>query len=92
MFYLFQSLIEPILLYGSDVWGLSTCAENELDYLMLSFIRNVLNIKLTTSNVISLGETGQIPSSTKYHMKVLAYFVRLRILPNPLCAKMLSMN
>ena len=73
MFYLFQSLVEPILLYGSYVWGLSTCAGNKLDSVMLSFIRNVLRVKSTTSNVISVGETGQILPSTKSHMNVFAY-------------------
>ena len=69
MFYLFHSLDEPILLYGSDVWGMSTCAGNKLDFVLLSFIRNVLHVKSTTSNVISVGETGQ---STKSHMNVFA--------------------
>ena len=63
MFNLFQSLIEPILLHYSDAWGLSTCAGN--DSVMLSFIRNVLHIKSTTSNVISSRETSQITQSTK---------------------------
>ena len=92
MFYLFQSLVEPILLYGSDVWGLSTCAGNKLDSVMLSFIRNVLHVKSTTSNVISVGETGQILPSTKSHMNVFAYFVRLRHLPKSMCVKMFLMN
>ena len=69
MFYLFQSLIEPILLYGSDVWGLSTCADNKLDSVMLPFIRNGLHAK-STSNVISVGETGQILPNYKSHMNV----------------------
>ena len=87
MFYLFQSLIEPILLYGSDVWGLSTCAGNKLDSVMLSFIRYVLHVKSTTSNVISVGETGQILPSYKSHMNVFAYFVRLRNLPKSMCVR-----
>ena len=87
MFYLFQSLIEPILLNGSDVWGLSTCAGNKLDSVMLSFIRNVLHVKSTTSNIISVGETGQILSSYKSHMNVFAYFVRLRNLPKSMCVR-----
>ena len=87
MFYLLHSLVEPILLYGSDVWGLSTCAGNKLDSVMLSFIRNVLHVKSTTSNVISVGETGQILPSTKSNMNVFAYFVRLRHLPKSMCVK-----
>ena len=85
MFYLLQSLIEPILLYGSDVWGLSTCTGNKLDTVMLSFIRNVLHVKSTTSDVISVGGTGQILPSYKSHMNVFAYFVRLRNLPKSMC-------
>ena len=87
MFYLFQSLIEPILFYGSDVWGLSTCASNKLDSDMPSLIRNVLHVTSTTNNVISVGETGQILPSYKSHMNVFAYFVRLRNLPKSMCVR-----
>ena len=54
---------------------------------MLSFIRNVLHVKSTTSNVISVGETGQILPSYKSHMNVFAYFVRLRNLPKSMCVR-----
>ena len=81
MFHLFQTLIEPILLYNNDVWGLSTCAGNKLNSVMLSFIRNALHVKSTTCNVIGVGETGQILQSHKSYMNVFAYFVRWRDLP-----------
>ena len=87
MFYLFQSFIEPILLYGSDGCGLSTCAGNKLDSVMLSFIRNVLHVKSATNNVISVGETGQILPSYKSHMDVFAYLVRLMNLPKSMCVR-----
>ena len=85
MFYLFQTLIEPILLYSNDVWGLSTCAGNKLNSVMLSLIRNVLHVKSTTCNVIAVGETGQILQSHKSYMNVFAYFVRRRDLPKSMC-------
>ena len=87
MFYLFQSMVEPILLYGSDVWGFSASAGSKLDSVMLSYVRNVLRVKSTTSNVISWGETGLIPMSIKSHINVLTYFVRLRDLPNSMVVR-----
>ena len=73
--------------YGSGMWGLSTCAGNKLDTVMLSFIRNILHVKSTTSNVISVEEIGQILPSYQSHMNVFAYFVRLRNLPKSMCLR-----
>ena len=77
MLYLYESMIEPILLYGSDLWGSSkTCTQN-INKVFLWFVRIVLNIKSTTSNIITMGESGMIPPNIKCHINVIIYFVRL---------------
>ena len=77
MLYLYESMIEPILLYGSDLWGSSkTCTQN-INKVFLWFVRIVLNIKSTTSNIITMGESGMIPPNIKCHINAITYFIRL---------------
>ena len=80
-FHIYQSMIEPILLYGSDLWGASLLCTSKIDKIYLWFIRMVLNIKATTSNVITIGEAGIIPPKIKCHQNVILYFIRLNSLP-----------
>ena len=75
-------MIEPILLYGSDLWGVSQHCVSNIDKLYLWFIRITLNIKATTSNIITMGESGMIPPKVKCHENVILYFIRLNSLPN----------
>ena len=74
-------MIEPILLYGSDLWGASLLSTSNIDKIYLWFIRIVLNIKATTSNIMTMGESGIIPPKVKCHENVIMYFCRLNSLP-----------
>ena len=80
-FHLYESMIEPILLYGSDLWGASRVCTANINKIYLWYIRIVLNIKATTSNKITMGETGIIPPEVKCHQSVMLYFIRLNSLP-----------
>ena len=82
MFYLYESMIEPILLYGSDLWGSFKDCTKDINKIYLWFIRIVLNIKATTCNVITMGESGIIPPEVKCHINSILYFIRLNSLPN----------
>ena len=63
MFYIFDTLLKPILTYGSDVWGISKIGRSSLDSFFLKFVKNTLSVKISTSNLMILGESGQIPPS-----------------------------
>ena len=76
-FDIFDTMIRPIITYGSDVWGLCKSGLHDLDKLFLNYIRCVLCIKATTSNIIVYGECGKIPPSIYCHANVLCYFHRL---------------
>ena len=58
-FKLFDAVIKPILMYGSDVWGHNKSGTSMIDKVMLRFSRCVLNTKLPlvmlwfTENVVS---------------------------------------
>ena len=45
------------------------------------YVRCVLKVKATTSNVKVIGESGQLPPSVFSHINVLSYMGRLRTLP-----------
>ena len=70
-------MIEPILTYGSDLWGASSTCTEDINKIYLWFIRLVLNVKATTSNKITMGEAGIIPPRIKCHENVILYFIRL---------------
>lgn len=83
MFHLFNATVMPILTYGSDIWGTNQNAIRAIDKVFLHFIRLVLGVKATTSNIITIGESGQIPPSIKCHIKTLLNFHRLNRFPPP---------
>ena len=59
---LFRSLIEPILLYASDYWGiLKMPTNNPVENVFTSFCKQLLGVQKQTSNVGVLLELGQIP-------------------------------
>ena len=61
--YMYQSLIQPILLYGSDIWGMNTAAQRSLDKVFYWFLKILLNVKRNTSNVMLVGEVGMFPQA-----------------------------
>ena len=77
MFHIFDTLIMPILTYGSDVWGHNKNAHNMLDKVFLRFLRCTLGVKCTTSNIIVYGECGRMPPSTKCTINSLCFMNRL---------------
>ena len=79
---LFENLVRPILLYGSDGWGVNASIDMTIDKLFYQYMRCVLNVKSTASNVIVVGECGQMPPSLYCHMNTLSYLKRLQDLPD----------
>ena len=80
-FHIYESMIEPILLYGSDLWGVSKVCTADINKIYFWFVRNVLNIKATTSNHITMGESGIVPPKIKCHINAMLYFIRLNTMP-----------
>ena len=59
---LFSSLIEPILLYASDFWGiLKMPGSNPIETLFMSFCKQLLGVQKQTTNAGVLLELGQLP-------------------------------
>ena len=81
-FKLFDAVIKPILIYGSDVWGHNKSGTSMIDKVMLRFSRCVLNVKATTSNVMVYGECGILPPSVHCTVSTMCYMNRLHHMPN----------
>ena len=59
---LFDTLIKPILLYGSDFWGCLKCPKNNpIENLHMQFCRQLLGVQKNTTNYGVLLELGRIP-------------------------------
>ena len=81
LFDMFDTMIRPILTYGSDVWGLSKTGIDVVDKVFLNFARCTLSVKATTCNTIVYGECGRYPLSVFCHINVLCYLHRLLTMP-----------
>src|SRR6056300_1576225 len=63
MIALFNALVKPIIMYGCEVWSVLAKAVERTDKLYLQYLKHVLNVKTSTSNIITYGECGQIALS-----------------------------
>ena len=87
MFHIFDTLIMPILTYGSDIWGYNKVALTILDKVFLRSVRCTLGIKCTTSNIIVLGECGRMPPSVMCTINTLCFLNRLLCMDGDSLAK-----
>ena len=59
---LFDSLIKPILLYGSDFWGcLKMPKTNPIEIVQNKFLKDLLGVQKQTTNIGVLLEVGKLP-------------------------------
>ena len=68
---LFDSLVVPIILYGSEVWGVYNL--REVDKLHLKVCKLILGVRPQTSNTAVLGEFGIFPLSMLCKQRTLNY-------------------
>ena len=59
--FLFDSLVAPILLYGSEICG--AYSFKEIDKIHLRFCKRFIGVKIQTSKIAVLGDLGCFPLS-----------------------------
>ena len=75
MLNIFDHVVLPILLYGSEVWG---HANNPLvEKLHLMFCRNILRVNKYTPKCMIYGELGRYPLSLNVNQRLLSYWTKL---------------
>ena len=70
----FDSMITPILLYGTEVWGCENI--DIIDQFYLNFCKSLLDVKQTTPSVMIYGELGAMPLYLKIKSRVLSFWYR----------------
>ena len=75
LFKLFDTMIKPILLYGSEIWGfeISDTIENVQD----NFCKRFLKLPKNTFHEIARGECGRYPLYVDYYCRCIKYWIRL---------------
>ena len=78
---LFDSLISPILMYGSEILY-NGREQNGFEKIHLSYLKNMLGVRRQTPTLALYGDTGHFPLLLKQQVQTLKYWARLRTLPD----------
>jgi hypothetical protein len=79
---LFDSLVKPVLLYGSEIWGASiNSGNNPINKFTNKFYRTLLGVPRNTSNAGIHAELGRFPIHINAHQSMVRYWFRLITLP-----------
>lgn len=73
--HLFDTMVSPILLYGSEVWGYED--NSIIESLYLSFYKMILKVKKSTPNCIIYGELGRYPSDIFIKSRMIGFWKRI---------------
>ena len=72
---LFDTMIVPILLYGSEVWGVYNF--KEVDKLHIKFCKYILGIRQQIPNMAVYGELGRLPLSVICKERSLKFWIKI---------------
>ena len=72
---LFDSIILPILMYSSEIWGF--CRSDDIEKVHLRFLKQILGVCKQTSNVAVYGELGRFPLFVLRKIRILKYWFKI---------------
>ena len=72
---LFDKIVQPVALYGSEVWG--AYESKIVNRTQLKYLKQILRLKKCTSTNMVLGETGKLPLDTIIRSRVLNFWYKL---------------
>ena len=72
---IFENVVFPILLYGSEVWGFQSIVMLEVFY--RNFLKKLLKLRPSTPNCMVYGEVGALPLQVSVDKRVINYWLRL---------------
>ena len=72
--YLFTVLVEPVMLYASEIWGMHST--ETMERLVLSFCKHILCVPTTCSTTAVQGELGITPFRLTAASRAVKYFTR----------------
>ena len=87
---LFDKMILPILLYGSEIWGYENLDSIEVFY--RTFLKYILRLNIQTTNCMVYGEAGRKPLSIAIKSRMICFWHKTITGPsNKLSAKLLNL-
>lgn len=72
---MFDSMVEPILLYGSEVWGFEDMYL--IEQVHLKFCKRILRVRNTTANFMVYGELGRFPLELRDKLRMISFWAKL---------------
>jgi len=75
MFKIFDAMVLPILVYGSQIWGHTYSPE--IEQIQLQFCKYYLGVNSSVNNSMVLGECGRLPLCVYYHTICIKYWCKL---------------
>lgn len=69
---LFDTLIVPILLYSSEVWGFEN--KYNIEKMHLQFCKNLLKVRNSTPNFMVYGELGRVPLEISIKLRMVTFW------------------
>ena len=72
---LYETMLKPIMCYGSEVWGFT--GDKNLERVELYFLKSILHLPSVAPNMAVFGELGQLPIHLWWKERVLKYWNRI---------------
>jgi len=74
-FKLFDTVVKPILMYSSELWGHQTC--DKIEIVQVQFCKRLACLNQSVPNSFALTECGRLPLSVAYMLKCVKYWITL---------------
>ena len=77
---IFDMQVQPIILYGAEIWGVSNC--EKIEKIHLYMLKSFLNVTYRTPNLMIYGDTGRFPMYIQATIRSVKYWLRLLKMEN----------
>ena len=72
---LFNKIVKPVLLYGSEIWGFGNL--DILERVQLKFYKYIFNLKTSTPSAMIYGELGILPLRIDIQCRMISFWARI---------------
>ena len=72
---LFDALVQPILMYGCEIWGFHKA--DDIERVHVKFLKQILGVRRQTSNIAVYGELGRVPLYVLRKIRILKYWFKI---------------
>lgn len=79
-FKLFDTIVKPILCYGSEIWGYRYC--EKIEKVQTKFCKRFCTLSSNTADSFALGECGRLPIAVTYMSRCLNYWIKILQMEN----------